>query len=220
VLSIDDLYLPHAAQRALAAAHPDNPLIQHRGQPGTHDLPLARELFTALRARQPARIPSYDKAAFAGAGDRDEAGWRAVNAPGAPSVDVVIFEGWCVGFRPLQPRELEACWREAAAAAPDTPLGRASLASVEFVNRALAEYDGLTAALDAFVHIDAAETSWVYAWREEQEAKLREQRGSGMSPEEVTRFVDGCKCSLTAFRCAHDDATGSSHGGGQPERDN
>ena len=35
VCSIDDFYLTHADQRALAAAHPDNPLVQVRGEPGT-----------------------------------------------------------------------------------------------------------------------------------------------------------------------------------------
>jgi len=34
VLSIDDLYLRHEDQVALAAANPLNPLVQHRGEPG------------------------------------------------------------------------------------------------------------------------------------------------------------------------------------------
>ncbi len=34
VVSIDDFYLPRAEQLALAAAHPDNGLLQQRGQPG------------------------------------------------------------------------------------------------------------------------------------------------------------------------------------------
>ena len=34
VCSIDDLYLNHEDQLALAKAHPDNKLVQHRGEPG------------------------------------------------------------------------------------------------------------------------------------------------------------------------------------------
>jgi D-glycerate 3-kinase len=34
VLSLDDLYLTHVDQVALAQAHPSNLLIQHRGEPG------------------------------------------------------------------------------------------------------------------------------------------------------------------------------------------
>lgn len=42
VLSLDDLYLKHEDQVALANSHPDNPLIQHRGEPGTSPhVPLA-----------------------------------------------------------------------------------------------------------------------------------------------------------------------------------
>jgi D-glycerate 3-kinase len=38
VCSIDDLYLTHADQVALAAAHAENPLVQHRGEPGIFPL--------------------------------------------------------------------------------------------------------------------------------------------------------------------------------------
>ena len=41
VCSIDDFYLTHADQRALAAAHPDNPLVQVRGEPGKSSLFLS-----------------------------------------------------------------------------------------------------------------------------------------------------------------------------------
>lgn len=34
VCSIDDLYLKHEDQVALAREHPDNALVQHRGEPG------------------------------------------------------------------------------------------------------------------------------------------------------------------------------------------
>lgn len=34
VCSIDDLYLNHEDQVELARSHPDNPLVQHRGEPG------------------------------------------------------------------------------------------------------------------------------------------------------------------------------------------
>lgn len=202
MLSIDDLYLPRDAQSALAAAHPENPLIQHRGQPGTHDLRLGLSLFRDLRERQPTRLPSYDKAAYHGAGDRDEGRWLTINNKEDETVDVVIFEGWCVGFRPLSDQALEAEWRDAVAAVqregPEgdkSQLGRQELSSVLFVNDALRGYNGLTDALDAFVHVDAQETQWVYAWRLEQEQKLREARGTGMSDDAVRRFVDGCKCS-------------------------
>lgn len=61
------------------------------------------------------------------------------------------------------------------------------------MNNELKSYAALWGQMDAFIHIDAEETEWVYDWREEQEAKLREEKGEGggMSKEEVKRFVDG-----------------------------
>ena len=46
---------------------------------------------------------------------------------------------------------------------------------------------------DAFIHIDAENPKWVYTWRLEAEVKLRIEKGSGMTDEQVKRFVDGCK---------------------------
>src|SRR5258705_13752318 len=39
-VSIDDFYLPHAEQQALAARHRDNRYLAVRGYPGTHDVEL------------------------------------------------------------------------------------------------------------------------------------------------------------------------------------
>jgi D-glycerate 3-kinase len=39
VCSIDDLYLKHEDQLALARQHPDNKLVQHRGEPGISPFP-------------------------------------------------------------------------------------------------------------------------------------------------------------------------------------
>jgi len=49
----------------------------------------------------------------------------------------------------------------------------------------------LNESFDAFIHIDAEETGFVYEWRQEQEEVLRREKGRGMSRAEVVRFVDG-----------------------------
>lgn len=148
---------------------------------------LAQELFSALERGQETKIPMYDKSAFNGQGDRVPAEqWDTRNAPGQPRVQVVIFEGWCVGFRALSPAEIEA-----KQAAPSTTLHKHRLQDLLFVNEKLRDYDVMTDAFDAFIHIDAAETGYVYDWRLEQEAALRRDRGSGMTDEQVRRFVDG-----------------------------
>ncbi|UQC75862.1 D-glycerate 3-kinase [Colletotrichum lupini] len=187
VFSIDDLYLTHADQVALARSHPENLLIQQRGEPGTHDTQLARAFFDSIAKGQPTKVPSYDKAAFSGQGDRvPESQWTEVNKPGQPKVQVVIFEGWCVGFRALPGAEVEARWK-----APSRTLQKHKLEHLLLVNARLKEYDAMTDLLDVFIHVDAEDTQYVYDWRLQQEAALRRERGAGMTDEQVVKFVDG-----------------------------
>ncbi|KAI1113133.1 putative Uridine/cytidine kinase [Nemania sp. NC0429] len=195
VCSIDDFYLAHEDQVALAASAPDNALVQVRGEPGTHDVDLMKATFASILSGSPTRVPAYDKSLFSGQGDRlPRSDWPEVNAPGQGQgqgqgqrgvVQAVIFEGWCVGFRALSPAELAA-----RRAAPSRTLGEHPLEHLQFVNRKLAAYDAVTGLFDAFIHIDAADTGFVYDWRLEQERMLRAQRGAGMSDDEVVRFVD------------------------------
>lgn len=161
VLSIDDLYLPHDKQEALAKSHPDNPLVQHRGQPSTHDIQLGKELFQSLASRKSnIKVPSYDKSAFNGAGDqRPESEWPTVNAEGSPPVEVIVFEGWCVGFRALSDADLEKKWKAAKEQYEKEgdeyrgQLGKQKLESAMFVNSSLRDYDALTDQFGAFVHM-------------------------------------------------------------------
>ncbi|KAL2158628.1 hypothetical protein VTH06DRAFT_4110 [Thermothelomyces fergusii] len=200
VVSIDDFYLTHADQLALAAAHPDNALVQHRGEPGTHDIPLLSAFLAALEAgAHPIPIPQYDKSAFSGQGDRaPPSTWPSTSAARPPRV--LILEGWCVGFRPLAGAALAGRWAASSSSAssaggggqpPSRTLHRHKLEHLQFVNDRLADYDRVVnRSLDAFVHLDAEDTAYVYAWRAEQEAQLRREKGSGMSDEQVARFVD------------------------------
>ena len=124
-------------------------MIQHRGQPSTHDLTLALSVFASLRGGKETEIPSYDKSAFRGQGDRtpqDE--WKVVNGVGEARISVVIFEGWCVGFRALKEQELWNKWEEAVVQRKgghyQGRLGWNRVEDVEFVNEALRGYDALT----------------------------------------------------------------------------
>ncbi|KAK8010536.1 hypothetical protein PG990_009501 [Apiospora arundinis] len=186
VVSVDDFYLTHVDQKALAAAQPDNKLVACRGEPGTHDMKLASAFLKAVIQGKEARIPQYDKSAYAGEGDRvPESQWKTVNGPGQPKVEVVILEGWCVGFRPLSPMEITAKWM-----APSRTLQQHELQHLEFVNWQLEPYEAITALFDAFIHIDAEDLEWVYDWRLEQEVNLIQEKGSGMTREQVVKFVD------------------------------
>ncbi|KAL8858453.1 MAG: hypothetical protein Q9178_004951 [Gyalolechia marmorata] len=205
VLSLDDFYLTYEDQVRLAAEYPDNPLLQHRGQPSTHDISLALSVHASLRAGQETSIPSYDKSAFSGKGDRKpQQQWAKVNKYGQRPVEVVILEGWCLGFRALSDAQLTARWMDAVRQCTRGPgyrgrLGHNRLEDVHFVNEALRGYDALTDQLDALIHLDAEDPQYVYAWRLEQEHQLRQERGSGMTDAEVVDFVNGYYPSYELF---------------------
>ncbi|KAG0132634.1 P-loop containing nucleoside triphosphate hydrolase protein [Tuber indicum] len=187
VFSADDLYLTHADQVALRELYPDNKLVRHRGEPGTHDIELAEKVFQSLHHQQETKIPSYDKSAYEGQGDRaDEASWETVGGP----YDLVIFEGWCVGFRPLPDDVVVEAWNEDRTSGKGT-LGKHSLEHLLFVNTKLKDYDTITDSLNALIHIDAEDISCVYDWRIEQEHDLISSRGRGMTDDQVIEFVNG-----------------------------
>ena len=112
VLSIDDLYLPHAGLVSVAEANPNNRLLRGRGQPGTHDVEGGTRLLAALkRINEDAandttiEVPIFDKSQFNGEGDRLLQG-TVISGP----IDVVLFEGWCVGFHPTTVEEINKRW--------------------------------------------------------------------------------------------------------------
>lgn len=96
-------------------ANPGNKLLQLRGNPGTHDLTLGLEVLGELAepvdpdvvdpANPGVKIPRYDKSRHGGKGDRTHPKtWPVVQDP----VDVILFEGWMLGFSPLSDEEAAA----------------------------------------------------------------------------------------------------------------
>lgn len=200
-LSLDDLYHNHDNLVKIRESDPSNQLQRTRGQPGTHDEELARRFFTSLNddGNHEARVPSFDKSKFDGEGDRaPEIQWRPMKLP----LDVLIFEGWCMGFSAIPEHDLEARWT-AARQHPelDDPegfsvhtLSRHSLEHLKRVNDNLRRYNETfmtPRSLDYLIHLDTEELSNVYRWRLDQEHALWKQRGSGMSDQAVVKFVQG-----------------------------
>lgn len=174
VLSLDDFYLPHTALDELATSS-KNVLFQGRGLPGTHDVPLLRNVLeslyhindvddeptdsatsggldTPLRSVSPPRsanIPRYDKSAYDGQGDRESEA-SVLTGP----LDVVLLEGWCMGFYPVSDAQLQRTWDHVVLPsssdddqAPERALQReiiqrlgVPLADIEQINELLGDY--------------------------------------------------------------------------------
>jgi D-glycerate 3-kinase len=179
-LSLDDLYLTRAERVDLSQRV--HSLLLTRGVPGTHDVALGEQTMDALGRSCTVAVPRFDKSRD----DRmPEAQWPQVQAP----VDVIVFEGWCVGARAQTHAELEppinALERECD---PDGTWRR-------FVNEALSRgYQRLFSRLHMLVLLEAPSFDVVYRWRVEQEHKLRDRTADPqslriMSDEQLARFI-------------------------------
>ncbi|KAL1874752.1 hypothetical protein VTK73DRAFT_229 [Phialemonium thermophilum] len=207
-VSLDDFYHDHETLVRIRRESGGNPLLQTRGQPGTHDVRLATDFFAALsQGREEVRIPRFDKARFDGEGDRvPQEEWQCVTPP----IDVIIFEGWCLGFQALHSQDLTARWQRSRqqkdkdigtqqAQGRDPRFTTETLADIDLqyllaVNTALETYNKNFMAQDrfnSFVHLDTDDLENVYRWRLDQEHALWRARGAGMTDEAVIKFVRG-----------------------------
>lgn len=185
VISIDDIY--HTKATRIDLASKVHPLLNTRGVPGTHDTDLGIQLLRDLQARIPVMIPSFDKSTDDRRPTHD---WVDCSSP----VDVILFEGWCIG----------AIAQEAEALA--RPMNR--LEEIEdadgrwrsYVNDQLeGPYVQLFDFLDRLVILKAPDFECVHHWRGEQERKLRESllashgdltKAAGlMNEQELARFI-------------------------------
>ena len=163
ILSLDDLYLTLPEREELG--HTVHPLLRTRGVPGTHDTGLGLALFDVLTDRDGAEVslPQFDKAEDTRAPGST---WPRVRAP----VDVVLFEGWCVGAAP-QPDE--------ALVEPINTLERdrdADGAWRRYVNERLkTDYAQLYARIDLLALLQAPSFEVVFGWRSLQEQKLADR---------------------------------------------
>jgi D-glycerate 3-kinase len=184
LLSLDDFYLSLAERQQLATKR--HPLLRTRGVPGTHDISLALETIATLRhigAGERASLPRFDKACD----DRaPESSWPQISGP----VDLIVFEGWCVGATQQDEADLKL---------PVNELERSEDSDAQwrtYVNSCLAaEYQDLFAELDYLLMLRAPDFNCVAAWRSEQEQKLAQrlagnvQASALMDEAAILRFI-------------------------------
>ncbi|MBT8044335.1 MAG: hypothetical protein KJO79_05235 [Verrucomicrobiae bacterium] len=180
IISIDDIYLTRQERADLSKDV--HPLLMTRGVPGTHDVSLGINLIQQLRDKNPVQLPIFDKSID----DRAPAEqWVACDKP----VDVLLFEGWCVGAIAQEPEALaEPCNQLEATEDKDAKWRT-------YANQQLAgPYTKLFDLIDRLVMLKAPDFECVYQWRSTQEEKLRArtdmtQNHSVMNEEQIKRFI-------------------------------
>jgi D-glycerate 3-kinase len=175
-LSLDDLYKTYAERQQLQK---QDPRLIWRGPPGTHDVELGKELLDQLRQpnqQHPILVPRFDKSAWGGAGDR-------TTPETVESIDIVLFEGWFVGVRPIDPAVFDA----------PTPAPIETLADRSFardMNERLKDYLPLWERLDQLMLLYPTDYRLSQQWRRQAEQQMIATGKSGMTDEQVDEFVE------------------------------
>jgi D-glycerate 3-kinase len=166
-ISIDDFYVTFAQQQQVASQHLGNVYLEHRGYPGTHDVGLGEQVLRDLKSRRATALPRYDKSAHGGRGDRcDVSEWSMINYP----VDVVILEGWMLGF---------------AARESVGEIDQSMIAP----NSYLASYQSWIQLVDSWIILSAAKLDDIVAWRIDAE-RTRRLTGPALSDEQARDYIE------------------------------
>lgn len=170
VVSLDDYYL--SRQERAQLAEQVHPLLINRGVPGSHHISRLQHDVTAHLAGQPVTLPRFDKA-------QDD-----VVADVPPRrYDVLIIEGWCLGALPQSAAELAMPVNDLDFL-PDAARWR------QFQNDQLQQhYQPLWPLLQPMLYLQAPDWPTVCGWRQQQEAALWRQRGTGMDAPTLMQFM-------------------------------
>jgi len=177
-ISIDDLYKTYAERQLLQQQ--DSRLIW-RGPPGTHDVSLGIEILDKLRQSNNHNsdnliaIPRFNKSLFNGAGDR-------IKPEMVSKVDIILFEGWFVGVRPIPENYFDF--------PPPPIITEADKQFARDMNQKLIEYLPLWKRLDGLIVLYPTNYRFSKQWRKEAEQEMINSGKSGMSHEKIEKFVE------------------------------
>lgn len=159
--SIDDIYKTRAERERLAREI--HPLLATRGVPGTHDVGLGLETLdrlTTAGSESSVALPAFDKSID---DRRPMSAWPLTQAP----VDIVIFEGWCVGCAPQTQKELLRPINALEAEEDEDGRWRTHVNE-----QLLGPYAELFGRLDRLIMLKVPGMECVHQWRSLQERKL------------------------------------------------
>lgn len=178
-LSLDDLYKMYNERLALKQ---QDPRLIWRGPPGTHDVEMGITVLEQIRqCKNPVAVPRFDKSLHQGAGDRTD-------PEIVENVDIVLFEGWFVGVRPISPEVFDTT--------PPPILSEKDKVFARDMNNQLHSYLPLWDKLDSLILLYPKDYRLSLEWRKQAERQMIATGKSGMSEEEVEQFVNYFWCSL------------------------
>jgi D-glycerate 3-kinase len=171
-ISLDDLYKTYADRQKLVQA---DPRLRWRGPPGTHDIELGLEVLQHLKQKRPTPVPRFDKSAWGGNGDR-------TTAELITQADIVFFEGWFVGVKPIDPATFDH-----APSPIETETDRTFACDM---NARLTDYLPLWNLLDRLIVLIPTDYRLSQQWRKQAEQRMIAAGQSGMTAPEIDEFVE------------------------------
>ncbi|BAZ53222.1 hypothetical protein NIES4103_58950 [Nostoc sp. NIES-4103] len=172
-LSLDDLYKTYSDRLALKQ---QDPRLIWRGPPGTHDIELGLNLLDQIRqCKSPVMVPRFDKSAYSGDGDR-------TTPEIVTNVDIVLFEGWFVGVRPIDSDVFNS--------PPPPILTDEDQAFARDMNRQLQDYLPLWERLDSLMVLYPSDYRCSLEWRKQAEQQMIAAGKSGMTEQQIEEFVN------------------------------
>lgn len=173
--SLDDLYKTYHDRQILQHQEPD---LIWRGPPGTHDIDLGIQVLDQLRQpplNQPILLPRFDKSLQGGLGDR-------TTPEAVMDIDVVLFEGWFVGVKPIQPEVFDH--------PPDPIRTEADRTFALKNNERLNAYLPLWERLDSLWVLYVPDYRLSKEWRKQAEHQMKAAGKAGLSDETIDAFVE------------------------------
>ena len=182
-ISIDDFYKTRK-QRTLLSKN-KHPLLMTRGVPGTHDANIMLNFFKKIKVKKfkSLKLPKFNKAID---NRCKQSLWYKIKS----KPDVIILEGWCVGARSQNFRELRK---------PINSLEKIHDQNFkwrQYVNYQLkTKYKKLFNQLDCLLFLKAKNFSLLRRWRLKQEKKLwlkskNKKNLKIMNKDQVKNFMD------------------------------
>lgn len=182
VVSLDDFYLPRETRRRLAAS--EHPLFITRGVPGTHDVTMGIDTLQRVRAMRPGEAVTWPRFSKADDDRSPPCQWEPLRDP----VDLILFEGWCVGTPPQPDDELESALNDLERTRDADERWR------RLVNQHLrSSYADWFSMLDALVFLQVPNMECVHRWRAQQELETARAAGDDaralQSPQQLRLFI-------------------------------
>ena len=173
ILSIDDFYLSSFQRKQLAKKLKTN-LFETRGVPCTHNLKLLIETVDKLKRNDfPVYIPIFDKVT-----DNKKKYNRKIN-----KADLIIFEGWCVGSKPIDTEYLKKNINSLEKINDPNMIWRKAY------NKALVEYQILFNKFNYYIFIKLPNWQYVINWKYKQELGLRSLTSDNHLKKKLYKFI-------------------------------